>query len=106
MKLSKKILVPVLIVALLAGSFFGARAIRSKTQSAEVIPVSMINMNWFDDETSIDGMVYDSDSQSIYVSSSQVITDIYVQMGQQVKAGDPLMAFDKTSQEITLQIKE
>lgn len=106
MKTKKKILIPIIIIALLVGAFFGARALRTSTASASLIPVSSLNMRWWDDPTSMDGMVYDSDSQSVHVSSTQIITDIYVTAGQEVKAGDPLMAFDMTSQEITLQLKE
>ena len=106
MKKYKKILIPIIVLALLVGSFFGARAYRSTTATAEIIPMESLNMSWVEDQVSIDGIVYDSDSQNVYVSTTQIINEIHVSEGQTVKAGDPLITFDMTSQEITLQLKE
>lgn len=95
-----------LIIALLAGIFIGARKFRTSNTTANVVPVSQLNGGYMEDSMSIDGMVYDMDSQTIYPDVTQVISDVYVTQGQEVKVGDKLMAYDMASQQLTLQLKQ
>ena len=102
----KKIIIPIVIVALLVGAFFGAKKIRTANTTVEVQPVSLLNWGYMENSMSIDGYVYDQDSQSIYPDATQIISEVYVKEGQQVKKGDKLMAYDMASQELTLQIRK
>ena len=102
----KKILIPIIILALLVLAFFGARLFRKSSVQAEVVPVATLNWGYMEDNMSIDGYVYDQDSQVIYPDVTQVISDVYVTEGQKVAAGDKLMAYDMASQQLTLQIKQ
>ncbi len=48
-----------------------------------------------------------SDSQQeLYPSDSQTVTDIFVEEGQQVSVGDPLIQYDKTKLELELESKD
>ncbi len=101
----KKIIIPIVIVALLVGAFFGAKRFRTANTTVDVVPVSYLNWGYMEDSMSIDGVVYDEDSQSIYPDATQIISEIYVKEGQEVKKGDKLLAYDMASQELTLQIR-
>ena len=59
MKISKKIIIPVIVCLVLAGSFFGARLLRTSTAVVDVTPVSAISMDWLNEDTALDGIVYD-----------------------------------------------
>ena len=104
--LSAGIWVPLLILLLLIGSFFGARKFRTSKIVADVVPVSSINWGYMEDSMSIDGVVYDQDSQIIYPDVTQIVSEVYVTQGQQVKKGDKLMAYDTDSQQLTLELRK
>ena len=104
--LAAKIIIPLLILLLLIGSFFGAKKLRISNTTAEVYSVEYLNWGYMEDAMSIDGMVFDQDSQSIYPDATQIISEVYVTQGQTVKAGDPLLAYDTASQDLTLQIRK
>lgn len=101
----KVIIIPIIVIALLAAAFFGAKQYRTMNTTVEVSSVGMLNWGYMEDSMSIDGVVYDQDSQSIYPDATQLISEVYVKEGQEVKKGDRLMAYDMASQELTLQIR-
>ncbi len=103
---AKKIIIPIVILALLVGAFVGAKKYRTANTTVEVSSVGTLNWGYMENSMSIDGMVYDEDSQSIYPDATQLISEVFVHEGQQVKKGDKLMAYDMASQELTLQIKK
>lgn len=49
------------------------------------------------------GAVYLDKLQAIYISDTQTVSEVYVQEGQTVKAGDKLLAYDTTLTDIALQ---
>lgn len=51
-------------------------------------------------------MVTSESLQEIYPSSDKVISQIFVEAGQQVKAGDPLIQYDKTKLELDVEGKD
>ncbi|MCR4668808.1 MAG: hypothetical protein K5774_05445 [Clostridia bacterium] len=105
-KLNKKILIPLIVLLVLAGAFAGARAIRTARARAYVLPVADLNMPYYADPMSFDGMVYDTESQNVFISPTQIVTDVFVTQGQPVSAGDKLLALDITAEEISLKMKE
>ena len=105
-KIDKRIAVPLIILLVLGCAFGGARAIRSATAKAYVVPVEILNMPYYADPMSMDGMVYDTESQNVYISATQVINSVCVSEGQRVSAGDKLLDMDITSEEITLKMME
>ena len=104
--LATKIIIPILIILALIGAFFGAKKFRISQTNAEVYSVEQLNWGYMEDAMSIDGVVFDQDSQSIYPDATQIISEVYVTQGQKVKAGDPLLAYDMESQDLTLQIRK
>lgn len=100
------VLISVIVVAAVAGSVVTAKAIKKARTVVEVTPVSYLNTGYYEDQQTCDATVYDSDSQAIYTESTQIVKEVYVTQGQNVKAGDRLLAYDLTSQELTYQMKE
>ena len=101
-----KIIIPILIILALIGAFFGAKKFRISKTNAEVYSVEQLNWGYMEDAMSIDGVVFDQDSQAIYPDATQIISEVYVTKGQTVKAGDPLLSYDMASQDLTLQIRK
>lgn len=102
----KRIIASVVVLALLGGGFFGIKLFRDGRTVIACTPVANLNLGFMGDPTTMEGIVYDSDTQAIYPESTQIITAVYVREGQAVKAGDPLMAYDLSSQQLTVQIKD
>ncbi len=102
----KIIIITVLIVAVVAGGIGGAVYYKNSSGTAEVQSVSMISTT--NDYTSMtsEGIVCDDASQTIYLQDGQKVTDVYVTKGQQVKAGDKLMAYDVTSLSLSVEMKQ
>lgn len=102
----KIIIITVLIVAVVAGGIGGAVYYKNSSGTAEVQSVSMISTT--NDYTSMtsEGIVCDDASQTIYLQDGQKVTDVYVTKGQQVKAGDKLMAYDVTSLSLSVEMKK
>ena len=94
------------MIALLIGAYIGAGKLRTANTTVEVIPVSTLNWGYMENTMSIDGIVYDQDSQNIYPDATQIISEVFVKEGQQVKKGDKLLAYDMASQNLTLQIRK
>ena len=74
-----------------------------------VKPVNVYDINnicmtdYYGDVYETDGMVETRNMQSIFVSPTQSITEVYVREGQTVKEGDPLMSVDTTLTEIEVE---
>ena len=87
-------------VAILVGSlwYFG-----NKTDPVKVVPLMNHVMGYFDDSVQYDGRVTADNLQSVYSSSTQTVTQIFVSEGQTVKKGDPLLSYDTTLSDIQLE---
>lgn len=106
MNTQKKVIIGLAAAAVIAGSVFGMKACSDGSKKADVIPVSDLSYDYFGDSVSSEGMVIDTDKQSIYPEATQIVTDVYVTEGQGVKEGDMLMKYDVTSMELTVAMKE
>lgn len=108
-KTVKRAIIIALSVAVLAGAIWGVMTIirNANRKPVSVYPVSGVCMNgYYGDQAESYGQVTTKDMQKIYVSNTQTITEIYVQLGQEVKAGDPLFKYDTTMSEIDLKKAE
>ena len=87
-------------VAILVGSlwYFG-----NKTDPVKVVPLMNHVMGYFEDSVQYDGRVTADNLQSVYSSSTQTVTQIFVSEGQTVKKGDPLLSYDTTLSDIQLE---
>lgn len=89
-----------------AGGIYGYKSYQDKNLVAEVQPVSYINWGyWGDSETSY-GMVTNDSSQEIYLDSAKSIKQIFVEEGDVVKVGDPLMEYDTAELQIDIERKK
>ncbi len=93
-------------LGIIGGAIFGYRAYVANTREVEVQPVSYINWGyWGDTETSY-GMVTNDSAQEIYLTDSMKIQEIYVQQGDIVQVGDPLIAYDTSELQINIERKK
>ena len=100
-------IITVLVVAFALGLWFFVQY-QSNKKTVEVLPVTdpSVSTTYWGDTTYSSGMVTSESLQEIYPSSDKVISQIFVEAGQQVKAGDPLIQYDKTKLELDLEGKD
>lgn len=104
MKKSKKWVAAFLAAAIAAGAGFGGvTLLKNRGGEVNVYPADrfITSADWAANAQT-DGIVSTDRIQSIYLSSTQVVTDVYVTEGQTVRAGDPILAFDTTLSEVNL----
>ncbi len=108
--MKKKILLTVLVLLLITGAVTGTvLGVQAYQKNQLIAYVEYVgNLNWADDYSDLqsDGMVTNDASQMVYLENGQIVKEIYVTEGQEVKAGDPLMAYDITSLELSIEIKK
>ena len=103
----RKIIVIVLICAIGLGAVGGGGYYYLKNRAGKevnVFPLTQLGSanEWYD-RVQTGGMVQADRMQSVYLSSTQTVTEIYVHEGQQVHVGDPILAFDTTLSEVELE---
>lgn len=111
MKKVRKIIIILLIVAAVIGGIgYGLHNLKMKNQSSKtagVYPVMEIgydaSMMW--DNSALNGSVKMNSEQRIYLASNQQVSEVKVVEGQQVKAGDVLLVYDVTSQNLQLELQ-
>lgn len=108
MKRRKKIWIPivsaVLVVALGGGLawYFTTR----KGDAVNVYPVSNPTVSYWGDNATTYGTITTDKLQTVYLSNTQEVTEVYVQEGQQVAKGDPILAYDTTLSQLSLDRKD
>lgn len=104
----KRIVLPIAIVlsvGLVGGGIWYALSHR-KTEPVYVYPFSMIGMTeyWGDSRESY-GPVLADHVQTVYLSDTQTVTEVFVSAGDTVKKGDPLLSYDTTLSDLALERK-
>ncbi|MFP3153220.1 efflux RND transporter periplasmic adaptor subunit [Lachnospiraceae bacterium ZAX-1] len=106
----KKIIITVIslcvVAALVVGGIFGYQRYQDNHLFAEVQSVSDLNWGYWGEQMSSYGMVTNDFSQEVYLLDEQTIEEIYVEEGQEVKEGDPLMAYDMTITQLKIEMQE
>ena len=87
----------VIITSVCAFALVGIKFYLSSSNTIEVHSVSSLNTGYWDNPSTSTGLVSNSDTQSVLYDSSKTITQVFVQEGQQVNAGDPLLSYDLTT---------
>ncbi len=111
MSKTKKLIISLVIVVVIAIiSVCVVNALRNKNQekkTANVFAVSdmMYTADMVGDYSYLSGMVSVDKEQSIYLTSTDVIEEVLVEEGDVVKAGDVILVYDVTSQNLQLETK-
>lgn len=103
---SRKIITGILVVAL-AGTGIGAGLMQMKKNSVKTVnvtPVSGLLQQYYSSNTTIDGTVTASATQTVSGDKDLIVDQVYVSKGDAVKKGDPLISFDTTLVEMELNI--
>lgn len=103
-KIRKSILIPVMIGVLFLAILW--IIYEEKINVVEVVPVSVLRDDWWKEYDLCQGKVTNSMSQEIEPRNGKQIEDIFVEVGQQVKMGDKLLAFDMEEEEIDMELKK
>lgn len=104
----KKIIITVtavvLVVAIGLGVWFGVS--RGRTEPVKVFAFNYVGMTeyWGDSQESY-GPVSTDKIQTVFLSSTQTVTEMKVAQGDEVKKGDVLMTFDTTLSDLQLERK-
>jgi len=102
-----KILVGLLVTGGVAtGAAYGVKAHNQSTVVAEVCAVSTLSYYYWGDTMESYGYITSDSAQNVYTDSSQQISEVYVEEGQEVQVGDPLLAYDMTENEIKIEQKK
>ena len=104
----KKLLISLICPVLVASIGLGVWYFAGNTggEPVNVFPFYYVGMTeyWGDSQESY-GFVQTDGVQTVYLSNSQTVTEIFVEPGQAVKKGDVLMSFDTTLSDLALERK-
>ena len=104
----KKLLITTVCLVLIAATGLGIWCYAGRTggDPVPVFPFYYLGMTeyWGDSQESY-GYVQTDGVQTVYLSSTQTVTEIFVEPGQTVKKGDVLMSFDTTLSDLALERK-
>lgn len=106
--MNKKIKIGIIAAAGVAvvgvGIFFGVR--KMSDTKVDVYAVSdILQQPWMDNAT-LDGMVTSSVSQEVHLVDKQVVDQVFVQEGQEVVEGTPLLSYDMTLTNLDLEMEK
>lgn len=109
-KWKKAIIVIVSCLVVFSGIYYGLHRIKENNKNSKTVsvyPVSDVgydaSMMW--DSSTLSGSVNVNSEQRIYVGSTQKVAEIKVSEGQSVKAGDVLLVYDTTANDLQLQLR-
>ena len=107
-KIAVRVLAVVLAAGVVVGAVFAVRTAQGGNSAVNVYQLS--NMTYTSEDmgggSEMSGTVSADQVQTVYVSDTQTVTEVFVQEGQQVKAGDPLMSYDTTLTDIEVTRKD
>ena len=107
MKNKKKLLITAAVLVLAAAVGVGIwLGVGSRGEPVPVFPFRYLGMTeyWGDNQESY-GPVSTDRIQTVYISDTQVVTEVCVKLGDTVKKGDLLMTFDTTLSDLALERK-
>lgn len=102
----KKMLIIVACVAAGCGAVWGGLTIARNAQRGDVNVYAVGDFamtDYWGDSSNTSGMVTTDKLQKIYISQSQTVTKIWVKEGDEVRKGDPLVSYDSTLTEATVE---
>lgn len=102
----KKTLIIVACVAAGCGAVWGGLTIARNAQRGDVNVYAVNDFamtDYWGDSSNTSGMVTTDKLQKIYISQSQTVTKVWVKEGDEVRKGDPLVSYDSTLTEATVE---
>ena len=111
MNKAKKIIIIVLsCVVVLGGIYFALRTLKQKNQNSKTAGVYAVSEIGYDasnmwDNSTLSGNVTVNSEQKVYVGKTQSVSEIKVTEGQSVKAGDVLLVYDTTANDLQLELQ-
>lgn len=87
----------IIITSICAFTLVGIKFYLNSTNKIDVNSASTLNTGYWDNPSTSTGLVSNSDRQSVLYDASKTITQVFVQEGQQVNSGDPLLSYDLTT---------
>ena len=105
---AKTVVIALLVTAAAAGGIgYGVYySMQSNVDPVNVVPVENVNFGYWGDSSTSYGSVISMDSQSVELSSEYELVKVYVETGDEVKIGDPLLEYDMTLLELKKQMEE
>ena len=111
MNKAKKIIIIVLsCVVVLGGIYAALRMLKQKNQNSKTAGVYAVSEIGYDasdmwDNSTLSGNVTVNSEQKVYVGKTQSVSEIKVTEGQSVKAGDVLLVYDTTANDLQLELQ-
>ena len=105
----KQVIIPIcilLIIGLVGGGIFAAVQVQNSKKVVEVVPVTNVSTYNYDGYSSSYGRVTSDVSQTIYLESDATVKDIFVQAGDTVTVGTPLIQYDTELIELDIETKK
>ncbi len=102
----RSVLIAVLALGVTGGGIYGVLTVMKNRSTGPVnvyeaaeLCTSYSGIN----QSETEGEVTTDRIQSVYISATQQVTEVYVTEGQEVKIGDPILAFDTTLSDLELE---
>ena len=92
------------VLVLGAGIWFGAKHFRKTT--VPVYSMEELAQEVWGNTTSLEGSVSSNVSQQVRLMDKQIVSQVHVAEGQEVKEGDPLLTYDMTLVNIDLEMEK
>lgn len=92
------------VLVLGAGIWFGAKLFRKTT--VPVYSMEELAQEVWGNTTSLEGSVSSNVSQQVRLMDKQIVSQVHVTEGQEVKEGDPLLTYDMTLVNIDLEMEK
>lgn len=104
-KIIISLVVTIVIIGLVTGILLAVKKKTKNKKTVEVYPVSELSENSsnFGSWKTMSGRVIIKNEQKIYLNAEQQVAEVLVKEGDEVKAGDVLMRYDTTSQNLQLE---
>lgn len=105
-KIIISLVVTIVIIGLIVGILFALKKKTKNKKTVEVFSVSEISIDEgnFGSWQTMSGTVMVKNEQKIYLSADQQVAEVLVKEGDTVKAGDVIMRYDTTSQNLQLEL--
>lgn len=110
-KTKKIIIIVISCIVVLGGIYLALHFLKQKNQNSKTVGVYAVSEIGYDasnmwDNSTLSGNVTVNSEQKVYVGKKQSVSEIKVTEGQSVKAGDVLLVYDTTANDLQLQLQK